>query len=65
MATALAGCVIVEEKDNMIKYKKKCEKCGALDGGATLTAAPSPGSRKQNVFVCPKCKAKNQYIIKG
>jgi len=28
MVVAEQGCIIVEDKGTLMKYKKKCEKCG-------------------------------------
>ena len=63
MAVALSGCVITEEKGKLIKYVRKCEKCGHLLPGQTSTSISIKGSKKTASFTCPKCKTKNKIII--
>lgn len=65
MATALTGCVIVEQNNMTMRYKKKCEMCGFLESGQTLTALIKPGSKLSSAFLCPKCKRQNKILIQG
>lgn len=55
MAVGLTGCVIVEDRGNIFKYQKKCDACGYLVPGATLTGAGAKGSKLSTSFRCPKC----------
>lgn len=41
MVVAEQGCIIVEDKGTMMKFKKKCERCGFVEtGGGTLNKYP-------------------------
>ena len=65
MAIALTGCVVVDQNKMTMRYKKKCEMCGYLEPGQTLTALIKPGSKYSSSFLCPKCKKRNNVIIQG
>lgn len=63
MPVALSGAVIVSVSP--FKYKKKCEYCGYLDGGVTMSAKPSKFSTMNASFVCPKCRKTVKIAIRG
>ena len=66
MVVAEQGCFIVEDKGTLMKYKKKCEKCGYVEtGGGTLTTAPRKFQKRTAYFKCPKCKNMQKVIISG
>ena len=51
MVVAEQGCFIVEDKGTLMKYKKKCEKCGYVEtGGGTLTTAPRKFQKRTTSF---------------
>ena len=55
MAVGLAGCIVVEDRGSIIKYQKKCDSCGYLLPGVTMTSAGAKGSKLSSSFCCPKC----------
>lgn len=65
MAAALQGCVIVEDQGSRIRYKKKCEKCGWVDGSTVNDYAPMKGSTRESSFYCPECKVTQKVRIQG
>ena len=66
MVVAEQGCIIVEDKGTLMKYKKKCEKCGYVEtGGGTLTTAPRQFQKSTTSFKCPKCKNMQKVVIGG
>lgn len=66
MVVAEQGCIIVEDKGTLMKYKKKCEKCGYVEtGGGTLTTAPRQFQKRTTSFKCPKCKNMQKVVIGG
>ena len=64
-AVALTGAVIIEETGNTMRWKKKCEKCGWVDGSTTSQSAPGRSSSTTSSFSCPKCKNHQQVRIQG
>ena len=57
MVVAEHGCFIVEDKGTLMKYKKKCEKCGYVEtGGGTLTTAPRKFQKRTTSFKCRNVK---------
>lgn len=66
MVVAEQGCIIVEDKGTMMKFKKKCERCGFVKtGGGTLTTAPRKFQKRTSSFKCPKCKNMQKVVIGG
>lgn len=65
MAVALSGAVILDQSGTRLKYKRKCESCGWVDGGSVSTSAPRKGSKVTSGFQCTKCKAKQKIVIQG
>lgn len=65
MAKAIAACIIVRESGMDMVYQKKCESCGYVLPGTTISAPVHPGTAYHDNFVCPKCKAKNKITIQG
>lgn len=66
MAVALSGAVLLGDDGRMIRYQKKCERCGHLDPGSTLTQAPRGSSvTLTSGFMCPKCRSHNEVRIRG
>ena len=47
--------VVVEDRGNVIRYQKKCDACGYLVPGVTMTGAGAKGSKLSSSFRCPKC----------
>ena len=65
MAVALSGAVLVEDRGNLVNYRKKCERCGHVEGGGTTTSAPSKGNTLVSSFNCQKCRSHNEVRIMG
>ena len=65
LATALTGCVIVEEDEVGIIYRKKCERCGHVQPGSVMSGRIPKGFRLQKHFRCVKCGAQNTAVIQG
>ena len=65
LATALTGCVIVEEDEMGIIYRKKCEKCGHVQPGSVMSGRIPKGFRVVKQFKCLKCGAQNRMEIQG
>jgi len=64
-AVALTGCVIIEQDGRIMKYRKKCENCGAIQPGTTTSAIPGKYSKKTSSFTCYKCKKRQKLVIQG
>ena len=64
MAVAVSGAVIVDQTRGL-KYRKKCEFCGHVEGGCTIQALPRKGTTIKEQFTCLRCKKKVQIIIQG
>lgn len=65
MATALAGCVIVDDKGRNIQIREKCDKCGTLPNGVhTLAPIPS-GSKNVSSCRCKKCGNQFKVIVQN
>jgi Zn finger protein HypA/HybF involved in hydrogenase expression len=66
MAVALEGAVIISYENKMLKWKKKCEKCGHVDNN-TISEMWSGGSstKKTTTYMCPKCKNNQKVVIQG
>lgn len=65
MAVALSGAVIVEQRGSLINYRRKCERCGHVEGGGTTTQAPSSGNTSVSSFRCQKCHTQTEVRIQG
>jgi hypothetical protein len=70
MATAVTGCVIVQQGPPgttvRIAYQKKCEFCGHVEGSQTKVSVPTGETSKlRAAFTCVKCKRKNAIEILG
>ena len=63
MAVGLTGCVVVEDRGKIIKYQKKCDFCGYLVPGATMTGIGVKGGRMSTSFRCPKCGKMVQVLL--
>ena len=50
------GCIVIREDGNTIIYRKKCDRCGFVDGNQVHGSKPSPGSHLSASFFCPSCK---------
>jgi hypothetical protein len=64
-AVALSGAVVVENNGAMIRWKKKCEKCGWVDGSTTSQTSPSRNATTSTSFSCPKCKNHQSVKLQG
>jgi hypothetical protein len=62
---ALSGAVVTSYQDGMIKYKFKCESCGALDGDEHYTQAPRQGAAFESYKTCHKCNIQFKAVIKA
>ena len=66
MAIALSGCVIVDNGSSLMKYKKKCERCGyILPGTVSMAQVKGKYSQFRSGFRCPKCGTQNKVLIQG
>lgn len=65
MSIALSGCVIIEEKNNNIRYRRKCEKCGDTSVPYTTTSAKGNGTKRKMPFRCSKCGSMQEAVIQG
>lgn len=66
MAVAIQGAVILEQKGNMMKYCKKCERCGFVESNIkTNTQQPGSHGKLTTSFQCPKCKNNQRVEIQG
>ena len=63
MATAVEGCIVRGKDGNLVRYQKKCEKCGYVDSSELKTGAVF--STWHGSFVCPKCKNNQKMTIKA
>ncbi len=62
---ALSGAVVTSYQDGMMKYRFKCESCGALDGDEHYTQAPRQGAAFESYKMCHKCNNQFKAIIKA
>ena len=53
----------MSQNGEIMKYKKKCLKCGYED--TSLTTAQIPCGSKRMNFFCPKCKKNYPIQIQG
>lgn len=65
MIIALTGAVIVDDRGNMISYRKKCAACGFIEGGSTVCTPPAIGCTSVGMFSCQKCRTSNEIRIQG
>lgn len=61
VAIALQGAVVTDVSKTILKYEKKCEKCGNLSG--SVITGFFVGNRSAS-FICPKCKNRQKILIK-
>lgn len=62
-ATALSGAVILSQGEGKMTYRRKCERCGALQSGQVTGAVPSRGSTLTSSFTCQKCRESQKLSI--
>lgn len=65
MAFVLTGAVIVEDRGNLISYRKRCGRCGHVEGGSTISSPPGQGTIMVSTFSCQKCRGTNELRIQG
>ncbi len=65
MSTAVKGCVILEETETKLVFQNKCERCGALQPGKTISTPVPSGMTNKRHFRCTKCGANNEVVIRG
>ena len=62
MATAIEGCIVLGMDGNLVRYQKKCEKCGYVDSSKLKTGTVF--TTWHGSFNCPKCKNHQKMTIK-
>jgi hypothetical protein len=65
MAIALTGAVIMEQTGGLLRYRRKCEACGYVEGGSTTTSAPSVNATSVSSYTCMKCRSRTEVRIQG
>lgn len=65
LAVALTGCVIVQDDEFGLVYRKKCERCGHVQPGSVMSGHIAKGFRIVQTFRCVKCGAQNKLEIQG
>lgn len=65
LAVALTGCVITQDDEYGLVYRKKCERCGHVQPGSVISARIPKGFRVVKHFRCDKCGAQNKLEIQG
>ena len=65
LAVALTGCVIVQDDEYGLVYRKKCERCGHVQSGSVMSGRIPKGFRVVKQFRCEKCGAQNKLEIQG
>ena len=63
LAVALTGCVITQDDEYGLVYRKKCERCGHVQPGSVISARIPKGFRVVKHFRCEKCGAQNKLEI--
>lgn len=62
-ATGVSGAVIISQDGEMVRYRKKCSRCGYEDV-CRSTMRITQGATRENFF-CPKCRKRSEVIIQG
>lgn len=62
---ALSGAVVTGYQDGMMKYKYKCESCGALGLDEHYAQAPKQGAAFESYKTCHKCNQQFKAVIKA
>lgn len=62
-AVVVSGAVIVNQDGTVVRYRKKCTKCGQEDGNTASMPIPSGMTRAS--FFCPKCRKLRDVQIQG
>ena len=65
MSIALSGWVIIEEKHNILRYCRKCEKCGNTSATYTTASIKGKYTKRKTSFRCSKCGNKQEVVIQG
>lgn len=67
MAVVLSGAVIIKQSGDMLSFKGKCEKCGAVQYGTTIIGVPGHNVTHTERFTCSNSKCSNvqKVAIKG
>ena len=56
------GCIVIREDGNSIEWRKKCERCGFVDGNIQRSSKLSSGQYTAG-FYCPKCREQQEIRI--
>jgi len=64
-AFAVQGAVIADQDGGRMKYYKKCERCGYVSSSGVSTSVPGTHTSYRSSFTCPKCKNRQQIVIKS
>ena len=59
----VVGVVFTSKGELVVKYGKKCRKCGYAD--TKLTTTPIQRGIRRTNFICPRCKKSQQVEIQG
>ncbi len=62
-ATGVRGAVIISQDGEMVRYRKKCSRCGYEDV-CRSTMKITQGVTRENFF-CPKCRKMGEVVIQG
>lgn len=63
LAKAVSGAVITSQDGEIVRYRKKCIKCGHKDSSDTVT--PIQNGLTRVAFFCPTCKKLREATIEG
>ena len=59
------SCVIVQDDEYGLVYRRKCERCGHVQSGSVMSGRIPKGFRVVKQFRCEKCGAQNKLEIQG
>ncbi len=62
-ALAIKGAVIVSQDGTKVRYRKKCAICGFEE--ASWSMLPITDGMMRTNFFCPKCRKKEDVVIRG
>ena len=62
-AVAVKGVVIVSQDGEMVRYRKKCSRCGYEDVCRSTMKITQGATRER--FFCPKCRKTGEVVIQG